>query len=548
MGMGGFGSFGSLMGGAGAAGSGSGASSEWSEEDVIHNTVPALFDNLLTVSSSEHVMSLLTAPYLRIPLLLSFFANKDRVDLLASRSLQRLLVAALFECGPWASRMHEEDVSMVPLPASSASSSSAAAPSPAASAGGGSEPAGNQTRLGSPSGLLLNELSHAAGATLNPFLQLLSHALALDTGHFSASSATCKLLLFASRMAARMESFVRYTLRLIDAGAVRSSSALNTCALRQAHLDLLALLHGPLLSALLAYKNQSLSVISEAVWVMSCVALVAASGLDLPEYLRSLSPSPWLAATLSACPRRFDAAAAASSAGASPSSMVELLGSFSFVLTWHSMGIGIGKDLAEDEKEGLLNRPSLGEGASGMDLMSQFGEMMQASMSRSKLKAARKDDPAEREKASKPPVPEVELFQAWQRVRPRVLAWADAQGQGILQQVFDELVEWVHGHKMGENGDEQAASAAATDAHFNPHSAGKKPAQSRSASATGWKAMHPPGVGGGESSPRPIPGRFVSQEQRLEIDLQTASITFYDHDVFPVHDLVRGSTTQALSL
>jgi hypothetical protein len=529
--MGGFGGFGSMLSsGFGAAPSNPNA--EWTEEDVIHNSAPPLFDSLLSVETSERLMSILTAPYLRIPLVLSFFANKDRVDLLADRRLQRLLAAVVFETGPWASRQHETDIELVPLQptATTATTSSEV----------------QKARLGSPYGLLLNELSHAAGATLNPFLHLLMHALALDTGHFSSQSATCRLVLFVGRLAARMESYVRTSVALIDSGALHSASQVNTTFLRQAHADLLAIMQGPLLAVLLSYRQQSLSIISEAVWVMSCIALVGSSGLSVPDYIQSIRPSPSLSTLLSTSSRRFNPAA--TGIHLPPSSLVELLGSFSFVLTWHSMGIGIGKDLVEDEKEGEKNKPTFGSG--GGDLMAQFGEMIQASMSSNKLKKKGNDDPAQKEKAAKPPVPEVELFQKLHSIRPTILEWSNAaQGSNgaQLQNVLDDMVTWVHGHKLGEaEAAEAAAAANGINAEeksiqtFNPQLVAKKP-QLAHPGTSNWVPLSSTAVSPSDPRSSAPVGRYVSEISRLEIDLQTCMITFYEHDVFPVHDLIARS-------
>ena len=77
------------------------SSSGVSEEDVIHCPTLPLFDHLLTLEACEALMSTLTVPYLRIPLLLAFCANKDRVDILHHHRLQRLFACALFEPSTW---------------------------------------------------------------------------------------------------------------------------------------------------------------------------------------------------------------------------------------------------------------------------------------------------------------------------------------------------------------------------------------------------------------------------------------------------------------
>ena len=48
---------------------------------------------------AELLLSYLTVPYLRIPLVISFFASDDRVHSLQAPKLQRLVDAVLFEPG-----------------------------------------------------------------------------------------------------------------------------------------------------------------------------------------------------------------------------------------------------------------------------------------------------------------------------------------------------------------------------------------------------------------------------------------------------------------
>ena len=47
------------------------------------------------------LLSYLLVPYLRVPLLLLFFADSARTPCLAQRQLQQVLDAALFEPGEW---------------------------------------------------------------------------------------------------------------------------------------------------------------------------------------------------------------------------------------------------------------------------------------------------------------------------------------------------------------------------------------------------------------------------------------------------------------
>ncbi|CAL1161363.1 unnamed protein product, partial [Cladocopium goreaui] len=74
------------------------------EEDVLFLPSAKLrgFEGL-SASEAEVVLTMLLAPYLRIPLLLGFLGTWQRVGALADDRLQGVLEAAVFEPGPWRS-------------------------------------------------------------------------------------------------------------------------------------------------------------------------------------------------------------------------------------------------------------------------------------------------------------------------------------------------------------------------------------------------------------------------------------------------------------
>ncbi|CAJ1330595.1 unnamed protein product [Effrenium voratum] len=81
----------------------------FTEDDVVHTPTLPNFGKALAQEEAEYVVSALTAPYLRIPLLLHFFAA-DRLHALKQRSLQQLLWAALMEPATWADESHPPDI------------------------------------------------------------------------------------------------------------------------------------------------------------------------------------------------------------------------------------------------------------------------------------------------------------------------------------------------------------------------------------------------------------------------------------------------------
>ncbi len=70
------------------------------EDDVLHCDALPTFSNTLSREESEQLMSYLTVDYVRIPLVLGFFASRDRVTYLFNPALQALLRAVLLE-GQW---------------------------------------------------------------------------------------------------------------------------------------------------------------------------------------------------------------------------------------------------------------------------------------------------------------------------------------------------------------------------------------------------------------------------------------------------------------
>jgi hypothetical protein len=67
------------------------------EDDVLHIKNLPSFDGCLGQQDSEMLLSFLTVPYLRIPLVLTFFSTDDRIHALRSTELQAVLDSVLFE-------------------------------------------------------------------------------------------------------------------------------------------------------------------------------------------------------------------------------------------------------------------------------------------------------------------------------------------------------------------------------------------------------------------------------------------------------------------
>lgn len=155
------------------------------EEDVLHLKKLPDFDGTLRASDAELLLSYLTAPYLRIPLLLRFFATPERISALGSRELQSVLHSAVFEPG----------ARLPPGPRL-----------PPATA-----PDMERTKLATACGLIFNELACSPGTTAACVAKLLELALDLDLGKWSDVSS--RIVLFAVRLAVNVETFMLFLLR-----------------------------------------------------------------------------------------------------------------------------------------------------------------------------------------------------------------------------------------------------------------------------------------------------------------------------------------------
>ena len=163
------------------------------EDDLLHMWDLPDFGELENASAralgqhdSELLLSYLTVPYLRIPLVISFFSSEDRIHLLQVPKLQALMDAVLFEPGGW-------------LPPHSAELEPQEVPTTA------------PELLGTPHHLLLNELIHSPKTLVEGILKLAQQATDLDTGTFKSSTTT--VILYVIRAVARFDNYVSFLLQ-----------------------------------------------------------------------------------------------------------------------------------------------------------------------------------------------------------------------------------------------------------------------------------------------------------------------------------------------
>ncbi|CAE7697283.1 unnamed protein product [Symbiodinium sp. CCMP2456] len=163
------------------------------EDDVLFLEHTPDFNETLKPADSELLLTYLTAPYIRVPLLLGFFADRERVSLLREPLLQAVLDAALFEPGQWQSKQ-------------------AAVTGPPSAV-----PAPDRSHLATPAGLLFNELLRSPRVLLDTTRLLLDVAVEKDPGH--PGSANEGLILYLVRLATRVQAYLLFLVQHARTGA-----------------------------------------------------------------------------------------------------------------------------------------------------------------------------------------------------------------------------------------------------------------------------------------------------------------------------------------
>lgn len=167
------------------------------EEDVLHVKSLTTFGDIMGQRDSELLLSYLTVPYLRIPLVLRFFATEDRISCLKSDTIQEMLSYVLFEAGQFLSvNLSGKCPEMVP-----------------------SE---KPELIACPYGMLLNELMSYPSGIVEPVVRMIELASELDSGTVY-NETTTKVILFLVRVVARVQSYVNYaeTLQHTQLDAIR---------------------------------------------------------------------------------------------------------------------------------------------------------------------------------------------------------------------------------------------------------------------------------------------------------------------------------------
>eukprot|EP00729_Bicosta_minor_P009922 gene9922-5877_t len=154
------------------------------EDDILHLRELNDFEQSLGQRDSELLLSALTVPYLRIPIVVSFFATENRVHALKSDTLRNLLDSVVFEPGRYLHKGSAEAPKEVPTK--------------------------NEKLLNTPYGLLLNELARSPSQVVLSTIKLLKLALGLDAGSYFASQST--IIMYLLRFGCRVENHIRFVL------------------------------------------------------------------------------------------------------------------------------------------------------------------------------------------------------------------------------------------------------------------------------------------------------------------------------------------------
>lgn len=164
------------------------------EDDVLHIKELPTFGNRIRARDCEILIQYLTAPYLRIPMVLQFFANQTRISSLAEPQLQGILDACLFEPGTWQCPGTIQEPKTVPAP--------------------------NRRHLETPVGLLFNELQHNPKLIVDSIENMLFYAVELDVGRYSKNSS--QAILYVTRLVVRVMQYIHFLIEhyQVETGAL----------------------------------------------------------------------------------------------------------------------------------------------------------------------------------------------------------------------------------------------------------------------------------------------------------------------------------------
>lgn len=179
-----------------------------SEDDVLHAKSLPSFGGSMSPEECEVVLSCLTTPYLRIPLLLDFFSLQDRHTYLFVGEMQRALRAVLFEPAAYVSpeKLRAADPRTVPMRLNASQRTAI----DLANLRGDHSQRNCEEYLGTTYGLLLEELVHAPASILQPLLRILESITELGT--CSVYSSNASYVLYVVGLVTDVLSYCRFAI------------------------------------------------------------------------------------------------------------------------------------------------------------------------------------------------------------------------------------------------------------------------------------------------------------------------------------------------
>ena len=186
--------------------------SDVTEDDVMHCKRLPTYGETLSREESERLMSALTTRYITIPLVLDFFATMDRHTYLFNPGMQALLRAVLFEPGRWSPEQAAPVIPHVPLRQNKTQKKEASVQTFMDA----TYVDYNESLLGTPQGLLLNELKHLPrGAVLQPLLNIARLSIK-DLSAASVYSANAHFMCFLLDLLLDVFGYARFAAESAD--------------------------------------------------------------------------------------------------------------------------------------------------------------------------------------------------------------------------------------------------------------------------------------------------------------------------------------------
>lgn len=252
-----------------------------SEADIVALKNMPLGETL-SAQAAEALLSMLTAPYIRLPMVLSWIA-KNRVGSLFSPVMRLIVERLLFEPLAWAPAPQDgadareqdthaalrttpivtvplrEDVDGNPVLSSVSQVDSQHASASPQVADANVTAADVHSVFGTPGGILINELLHNPSGVLQPLCSMLDTVATHCTGRFTSSFVD--LLLFCVRCVVRVEGFLAW---LVAHPRTCNMSAGRHAELSRCLAELRALTLGNVRATLTRYIAQATEAAAEA--------------------------------------------------------------------------------------------------------------------------------------------------------------------------------------------------------------------------------------------------------------------------------------------